>query len=367
MRPVNLIDYEHVARDVLADGPFGYIAGGAGDELTLRANRTAFDRFRLRPRVLIDVSRVDARTTVLGQKVSFPVLLAPTGFQRLAHSDGELATARAAAKAQTIMVSSTMSSVTLEDIAAASHGPKWFQLYCYRDKEVTRSLVERAAASGYSALCITVDVPRLGRRERDERNSVRLPPEALPVNLAAMVDLAAIPLEERGSAVSQYAADLIDPSLTWDDIDWLRSLTDLPVLLKGILTAEDAEIATQHGAAGIVVSNHGGRQLDGVPATIEVLEEVVRAVGGRAEVLLDGGVRRGTDVLKALALGARAVLIGRPYVWGLAADGEAGVTRVLELLRDEVELAMALLGCPAVADISGDHVGQGVPIEQVDS
>ncbi len=331
------------------------IAGGADGEVTLRENRAAFERIKLRPRMLVDVSTVDTSAVVLEQRVEFPILLAPTGFQGLAHPEAELATARAAAAAGTIVVVSTYSSRTLEEIAAVGDGPKWFQLCCYGDKAVTRAHLDSAAAHGYSAICLTVDVPRLGRRERDIRNRVRIPPEALPANFASMVDLSAIPVDERGSAVASYAASLLDPSLTWQDVDWLRSVTDLPVLLKGILTAEDARLAVEHGVQAIIVSNHGGRQLDGVPATIDVLSEVVEAVEGRAEVLVDGGVRRGTDVVKALALGAKAVLIGRPYLWGLAANGEAGVTRVLRMLADEVELAMALLGCPTVSDIQRAH------------
>lgn len=356
MEPVNLTEFESLARARLDQGAFDYIAGGAEDEITLRENRAAFERIQLRPRVLVDVSTVETTTSVLGQRVEFPVLLAPTGFQALAHPEGELAPARAAAAAGTIMVVSTLSSKPLEQIAAAADGPMWFQVYCYTDKAVTRAHVESAAAHGYRAVCMTVDVPRLGRRERDVRNRIRLPLEALPGNFASMLDLTAIPVDERGSAIASYAASLLDPSLTWEDVDWVRSITDLPFLLKGILTAEDAHLAVERGVNGIVVSNHGGRQLDGVPATIDVLGEVVDAVQGRAEVLVDGGVRRGTDVVKALALGAKAVLIGRPYLWGLAADGEAGVARVLDMLRDEVELAMALIGCATVSDIKRAHV-----------
>ncbi len=349
MEPVNLIEYEELARQKLPQPAYDFIAGGAEDEVTLAANRAAFQRIQLRPRVLIDVSNVDLSTTVLGQPVDFPVLLAPVALQRLAHPDGELAVARAAKAAAIIQVLSTMSSCTIEEVAAAADGPKWFQLYCYRDKEVTKRLVQRAGASGYRALCLTVDVPRLGNRERDLRHQRIFPPDVIPRNFVHEVDLSAISPGDQGAAIAAWAAPLLDPSLTWRDVDWLRSITSMPVLLKGILTAEDARLAVEHGAAAIVVSNHGGRQLDGAPATIEALPEIVAAVQGRVEVLVDGGIRRGTDVLKALALGAQAVLIGRPYVWGLAAEGEAGVSRVIALLRAELELAMALVGCTSTS------------------
>ena len=249
------------------------------------------------------------------------------------------------------MTLSTLASCTIEDVAAAADGPKWFQLYCYTDRAVTERLVKRAEAAGYSALCLTVDVPRLGRRERDLTHSLEFPDDVLPVNFEGEVDITSIPLDQRGSALSAYAATLLAASLTWDDVDWLRSLTSMPLILKGVLAPEDAVLAADHGAAAIVVSNHGGRQLDGTPAGVEALPDVVAAVGDRLEVLVDGGVRRGTDVLKALALGARAVLIGRPYVWGLALDGEDGVARVLEMLQAEFELAMALSGATSVAQI----------------
>jgi isopentenyl diphosphate isomerase/L-lactate dehydrogenase-like FMN-dependent dehydrogenase len=352
MEPANLLDFEALARERMPQAAFDYVAGGADDEVTLRENRAAFERITFRPRVLRDVSRVEPGTTVLGEPTSFPVLLAPTAFQRLVHPEGEIAAARAAARAGVIFVASTLSSASLEEIAAAG-GPRWFQLYCGRDQEITRNLVERAAAHGYGAICLTVDVPRVGRRERDVRNRTALPPEALPANFRTLLPPTA---EQRGSAIERLVNEYLVRSLTWDDVKWVREITDRPLLLKGILTAEDARLAVEHGVQGIVVSNHGGRQLDGAPATVTVLPEIVQAVQGRAEVLLDGGVRRGTDVVKALALGARAVLIGRPYLWGLAVDGEAGVARVLALLRAEVELALALLGCPSVGDVTQGHL-----------
>jgi 4-hydroxymandelate oxidase len=352
--PVNLLEYEELARDRMDASAYDYYAGGAGDECTLAANRRAFKRIVLRPRLLVDVSRVDPSTSVLGEKIAFPVLLAPTAFNRLARPDGELAAARAAGSAQTVMVVSTVSTFTIEDIAAASTGPLWFQLYVYKDRGLTRDLVVRATTAGYRALVLTVDSPWLGRRERDVRSQFTLPPGMTIANFETAQGRAAQAAgwgEGSYSDFATYVRNLFDPSLTWDVIGWLRSITSLPILVKGILTPEDASLALQAGASGIIVSNHGGRQLDGVEPSVAVLPRVMDAVRGEVEVLMDGGVRRGTDVLKALALGARAVLIGRPYLWGLAADGEAGVRRVLELLRAELELAMALSGRPTIASI----------------
>jgi len=350
--PVKVAEYEARARAVMEPTAYDYYVGGAGDELTLAANRRAFERILLRPRSLVDVACVDPSTHVLGEPVAFPVLLAPTSFNRLAHPDGELAAARAAAAARTIMTVSTVSTWTLEEIAAAAAGPRWFQLYVYKDRALTRDLVTRATAAGYRALVLTVDSPWLGRRERDVRNHFTLPPGLTIKNFETARGRAAQATGWGGdSDFATYIRDLFDASLTWDVIGWLQSITPLPILVKGILTPEDARLAVAAGVSGIVVSNHGGRQLDGVEASITALPRVADAVGDAVEVLLDGGVRRGTDVLKALALGARAVLIGRPYLWGLAADGEAGVRRVLELLRAELELAMALSGRPAIAAV----------------
>jgi len=353
MPVVNVFDYEELARRKLPKPVFDFIAGGAKDEITLRRNREAFERIHLRPRVLMDVSRIDLATRVLGQPLELPVLLAPVALQRLAHPDGELASARAAAAAGTIFALSTMASATIEEVAAVATGQKWFQLYVHPDRDVTKRLVQRAEAAGHSAICVTADVPFLGRRERDLRNQLEFPPEVTHVNYLGEVEAPPMSIEPDKSVLAASADLLIDPALTWSDIDWLRSVTSLPLLVKGIMTAEDARLAVEHGVAGLVVSNHGGRQLDGAPATIEALPEVVEAAQGRCEILLDGGIRRGTDILKALALGARAVLVGRPYIWGLAAAGDEGVTRVLTMLRNELELAMALCGCRSVADIDG--------------
>lgn len=353
MNPVNLAEYETLARERMEPGAFDYVAGGAADEITLRENRAAFDRLRLRPRVLVDVSRVDASCSVIGGRAAFPALVAPMAFQTLAHPDGERAMARAAAAAGTVMVVSTMSAFTLEEVAAAADGPRWFQLYCYRDRGITRAFVDRARAAGYAAICLTVDLPRVGLRERDRRSGFHLPAAAIPRNFEGLVDVATGGF---AGGFAEYIGSLVDPSLTWEAVDWLRTASDLPVVLKGILTAEDARLAVEHGVDGVVVSNHGARQLDGVPAAIAALEEVVDAAEGRLDVYVDGGVRRGTDVVKAVALGARAVLVGRPCFYGLAAAGEAGARRVLELLRGEVELAMALLGCPTINAITRQHV-----------
>ena len=334
--PVNVRDYERLAEEKLDANALAYFAGGAGDEVTLRENVAAFERLKLRPRVLVDLGSVATKTTVLGNEISLPVLIAPLAMQRMAHPDGELATARAAAAAGTILCVSSAATARPVEIAEAAPGcVRWFQVYVFADRAVTLDLVEEACAHGYSALVLTVDTPFLGRRERDIRVDFKIPEGITPI--------------------SDIFARAFDTSLSWRDLEWLSGY-GVPVVVKGILTAEDARLACEHGAAAIVVSNHGGRQLDGVPASIEVLAEVAEAVDGRAEVLLDGGVRRGTDVLKALALGARAVLVGRAMLWALAVDGEAGVRHVLELLRAELELGLALLGCSSPRDVLRAHV-----------
>jgi 4-hydroxymandelate oxidase len=351
MQPINVSDYEALAAARVDPIAWDYYRGGAEDEVSLRANRSAFERIRLRPRMLVDVSARELGTTVLGTPVSMPILVAPTAYHCMACDEGECATAQAAGAAGTVMVISTLATRSIEEVARAATGPLWFQLYVYRDRSVSESLVHRAEAVGCKALVLTVDAPRLGTRERDVRNGFGLPPH---LRMANFVDDTYGDVHAQGqgeSALAVHAAALFDTSLTWEGLEWLRSVTTLPVLVKGILTAEDAELAVAHGADGIIVSNHGGRQLDGVPATIEALPEVTAAVAGRCELYLDGGVRRGTDVLKALALGARAVLVGRPVIWGLATDGAAGARHVLELLRDELDLAMMLSGRPTLASI----------------
>jgi len=356
-KPVNVLDFEAIARDKMTPSAYDYYAGGAEDEVTLTENRAAFQRLALRPRVLAGTGTVNTSVELLGLSLSFPVALAPTAFNRLGHPEGELAAARAAGKAGTLMCCSTIASTAIEDIAAIATGPLWFQLYIYKDRDVTRDLVARAEAAGCRALVLTVDTPHLGRRERDMRGGFSLPPEIGIRNLERYGTPDALRWAQ-SSSFTEYVHNLLDAGLKWEDVAWLRSITKLPLLIKGILTAEDAALALDQGASGIVVSNHGGRQLDGAMATIDALPSIATRVAGRVPVLVDGGVRRGTDVFKALALGARAVLIGRAYLWGLAANGEAGVTSVLGMLRHELELTMALAGCPNVAAITPAHVAR---------
>jgi isopentenyl diphosphate isomerase/L-lactate dehydrogenase-like FMN-dependent dehydrogenase len=330
LEPLNVFDYEALAQAHMEPAAWDYYQSGTDDEVTLHANRSAFERIWLRPRMLVDVSTCDMHTMVLGTPVSMPILIAPTGFQCLAHPEGECATARAGG--DTVMVASTSATRSLEDIARAACGPLWFQLYFYGRKNAEK-LVRRAEVASYRALVITVDAPRWGRKERAIRSGFRLPAHLCEANF----------MDEEPD--EDHAA------ITWEDLDWLRSLTALPIILKGILTEEDAALAIEHGVDGIGVSNHGGRQLDSVPASIEALPEIVEAAKGRCEIYFDGGIRRGTDILKALALGARAVLVGRPILWGLAANGPEGVSHVLKILRTELELAMALAGRSTLASI----------------
>jgi 4-hydroxymandelate oxidase len=352
---LNLRDLENLARARLSQMAWDYYASGADDEYCLRRNCEAFERIQLHYRVLVDVAKRDPATTVLGQRTSMPILVAPTAFHRLAHKDGELASVRAAGDAGTIFILSTLSNTAVEQVVAAAAGPVWFQLYVYKDRSATEALVRRVEAAGCRALVLTVDAPLLGRRERDVKNRFALP-AGLGIENMHAAGYAALPRADGDSGLAAYVADLLDPSLTWSAVEWLRSITKLPVVVKGIVRADDASRAMEAGAAGVVVSNHGGRQLDSSPATIDVLARVVDAVAGRGEVLLDGGVRRGADVIKAIALGARGVLVGRPVLWGLAAGGREGVAAALGLLRRELDLAMALCGCPDVASMTRDLV-----------
>ena len=351
-RPLNIAGYETLAQQKLPRAVYDYFAGGADDETTVRANRAAFERYTLRPRVLVDVSRIDTSVRVGIDDVAFPVLLAPTAFQCLADPGGELAAARAAAQAGTIYIASTLSNYSLEEIAAAAPATRlWLQLYVFRDRTITEELVRRGERAGCRALCLTASVPVQGNRERDAHNRFGLPAELEIGNFRGLRQ-ARLP-ETQGSALLAFIAAEFDPTVTWEVLTWLRSITSLPVWVKGVMTAADARLAHEHGAAGVIVSNHGGRQLDGAQATLRVLPDVTAAVADRLPVLLDGGVRRGTDVIKALLLGARAVLIGRPALWGLAAGGEAGVAHVLEILRDEVRRTLALLGAPSLQQLDG--------------
>ena len=348
--PVSLDDYEAAASTLLPDGSLGYYAGGAGAELTLAENRAAWGRYALQPRMLVDVSSVDTSTTALGTPISFPALVAPTALHRLATARGELATAEACAQAGTIMTLSTLATIGPAELAsAAPPAPRWFQLYLTREDALNESLVGHAAESGYEAIVLTVDAPRPGLRERDHRTGFTVPPGVdMPAVSAALGRSEGVTVEEFFS--------IVDPSLTWERFGEFAASCPLPVLVKGILTPEDASLACQHGAAGCIVSNHGGRQLDGVPAAADVLAEAVSAVDGQAEVYVDGGIRRGRDVLVALALGARAVLVGRPILWGLAVDGQAGAAAVLARLRSEFETDLALLGCRSPSEVRPEHV-----------
>lgn len=341
--PTNVREFEQVARDRLHPAHYDYYAGGAGDEITVRANEAAFARLALLPRVLRGAGEPRTGTTLLGDRATMPVLVAPTAFHRLADPEGERATARAAADAGTIMILSMASTVAVEDVAAsAPDATLWFQLYVQPDMAFTEAVVRRAEAAGCTALVVTVDSPGRGKRERDVRNGFAdLPDGMCCENL------------RDGDRVRPI---VMSPELSWRHIDLLRRMTELPVVLKGVTHPADARLALDHGVSALVVSNHGGRQLDTVPATVELLPGIVAAVGGAVPVLLDGGIRRGVDVVKALALGASAVAVGRPVLWGLAADGERGVARVLELLREEVEHALVLCGAASAHDLDPDLV-----------
>ncbi|MBO0938474.1 alpha-hydroxy-acid oxidizing protein [Fibrella sp. HMF5335] len=328
---VNLFDLEPLAAARMTTMAYEYVASGAADEFTVRWNRQAFDAIRLNPRVLVDVSQLDTRLSLFGQELPYPILIAPTAFHKIMHPDGELATARGAGAASATYVISSFTTTPLDDIARVASGPLWFQLYMSNDRAYTRDLIQHAEAQGCRALCVTVDTPVLGARNRQQRVGFALP------------DGITTPLMPNAMAPST--------SLTWHDVAWLKSVANVPILLKGILNPDDAELAVQAGVAGIIVSNHSGRNLDTVPATIDALPRITERVAGRIPILLDGGIRRGTDVLKAIALGASAVLVGKPICFGLAYGGAAGVTKVLDILRDELELAMALTGRATLADI----------------
>jgi 4-hydroxymandelate oxidase len=347
--PLSVLDYERLAAETVDPQVWCYFEGGAGDEVTLRENRAAYGRWRFRPRVLVDVAEVTTETTVLGQTVSMPFLVSPLAYQGMLDPDGELATARAAAAAGTIMTVSTYTTRTHAEIAAAAPGlVQWAQLYVLRDEGLTNAHLDEIVEAGCGAVVLTVDTPVLGRRERDERLGFVVPPELpLPYLRAAIGG-------DPGNPQAQFS--VLSPSVTWRDVERIASRSQLPVVVKGIVTREDAVLASEHGAAAIVVSNHGGRQLDGAPATLDALPEVVDGAAGKIEVLIDGGIRRGTDVLKALALGARATMSGRAPIYGLACRGEAGVRHVLELLRAEITAGLTLLGCTSPAEVTRAHV-----------
>ena len=370
-------DLRDLCRRRLPAAPFGYIDGGAEEEVTLERNRQAFGEYAFRPRTLVDVSQVDLSTEILGQPLALPLILAPCGFARLADPrGGETAAARAAHRAGTVSVLSSMASSTIEQVAEASDGPLWYQLYVWRDRGILRDFIDRARESGYRALCLTVDVPVFGQRERDLRTGMTIPPS---LTLRTLMNVARHPRwiweylsgpritvanvakyapggRTGVSALGSYVNQQFDPTLNWRDLEWMLAEWNGPFAVKGVLRPEDAVRAVEMGVSAIVVSNHGGRQLDHSPAPIQVLREIAAAVDGRADIVLDGGVRRGTDVAKALALGARACMIGRPYLYGLGAGGERGAERAIEILRSETERALALLGCPSARELDPSYL-----------
>ncbi|HEY4281498.1 MAG TPA: alpha-hydroxy acid oxidase [Chthoniobacterales bacterium] len=347
--PLNVSDYARMARQKLPTGVLGYYEGGALDEITLRENTAAWENLKLYYHVLAGVGDRDLKTTLLGYPVSMPICVAPTAFHRLACPEGEIETARAAKAAGTLFILSSLSNTAMEAVFAQAASPRWFQLYIYRDRGITAGLVERAEKAGAEAIVLTVDAPGLGTRERDARNNFRLP-DGLRVENLAPVGKGDVP-EVEGSGLAAYVRANFKQDLSFEDLDWLCHSTKLPVVVKGLVRADDARRAIDHGAKAVVVSNHGGRQLDTAPSTCDALPHIADAVGDRCEIYVDGGIRRGSDVLKAIALGARAVLVGRPILWGLCVDGERGAIKVLNILKREFDEAMLLCGCTRLSDI----------------
>jgi L-lactate dehydrogenase (cytochrome) len=375
-KAASIEDLRLIAKRRLPHGVFDYIDGGAEDERSLARNCSAFADYEFRPRVLRDVSNLDTTTTIFGRPASMPLIMAPTGFTRIAHSQGELAVARAAARAGVPWSLSTMGTRSIEEVAAVSDGDKWFQIYTWKDRGLVKDMVDRSKSAGYTTIWLTVDTAMLGRRERDVRRGMTLPPK---IGLSTIVDGAIHPawtldflrnepitfanvvglLDDDGSSavtLSEHMARQFDQALSWDDLDWLRSIWDGPIVVKGIQTVADAKLAVDVGVEGLGISNHGGRQLDDAPAPIHLVEPVRDAVGDDATIICDGGIRRGSDIVKALALGADAVSIGRPYFYGLGAAGERGVDHVLDFMRDGLERTMALTGCRTIAEINRDLV-----------
>jgi len=347
-------DFEKAAAQVLPNWCYDYFREGADREWSVARSRSAYDDYEIWARVLEDVSACNTQIQVLGETLKFPVIIAPAAYQKLAHPDGEIASAKAAAEIGTIFTLSTLSTISLEDVAASCSGPKWFQTMIYRDRGLTQELVQRAQHAGYKALVITVDQPVLGRRFGVLRNKFLLPLGMVQANLISSGD----PKVDAAHGLGHMGliAKLNDPSLTLKDLEWLRKISPLPIVIKGVIREDDAARLADFGVEAIVVSTHGARQLDGVPATIDALAGVTHAVGGRCDVLMDGGVRWGTDVLKAIGLGAKAVLIGRPTIWGLAVGGQAGVSRILEMLREELTHAMILAGCSSLESVRNDII-----------
>jgi 4-hydroxymandelate oxidase len=347
---LNIADYARVAQGRLSKDVCDYFDGGALDEITLRENTAGWERLKLYYRVLAGVGKRDLSTTVLGQPISMPIVVAPTAFHKLACEEGEIAAARAAKAAGTLFILSSLSNTAMESVFAQAGSPRWFQLYMYKDREITRELVQRAEAAGAEAIVLTVDAPGLGTRERDARNSFRLP-DGLGVENLAPLGKSTFP-EVTGSGLAAYVRMNFKEDLGFDDLEWLCRSTRLPVVVKGVCRGEDACRAAEYGAKAVVVSNHGGRQLDTAPATCDVLPHIVEAASDLCEVYVDGGIRRGSDVLKAIGLGARAVLVGRPILWGLSVADEQGAWQVLEILRRELDEAMLLCGCSRLDDVS---------------
>lgn len=372
----SITDLRNLARRKLPRVIFDYLEGGAEDEVTLYRNNAGFGAYDLIPRTLVDVSEIDLSTTILGQEVTFPVVLSPTGMSRLFHHQGEMAVVPAADRAGIIYSLSSVSSYDIETVGKATDGPKWFQIYVWRDRVVIRDFIQRCREAGYQALCLTVDLAVLGKRERDLRNGMTMPPQ---LSMGSILDAALHPcwswnyitrpklelaniasMPELGldnvTTQSQHVNQQLDPSVTWDDLAWMVEQWNGPFAVKGILSATDARMAVETGVNGIIVSNHGGRQLDHAAAPVDVLPEIIDAVGDRAEVILDGGIRRGSDVVKALSLGARACMMGRPYLYGLGAGGQPGVARAIEIIRSEIQRTMQLTGCTRVADLDSSYI-----------
>lgn len=354
---LNLYDYEKASQNTLPPSANDYYRSGSMDEYTLADNMTAFQRIKFLPRVLNDVSNVITTTNLGGKTISSPLIISPTALLGMAHPEGELAVARAASAANNIMICSTMANTPIEDVTASNDSSTWFQLYVYKDKEATLALIERAKNAGCKAIVITVDAPFLGQRERDVRNQFQLPEHLHMSNLHALGH-SKLPDKVGHSGLAHYFEELINKSLTWRDISWLKQHADLPIYLKGILHPKDAQLAIEHGVDGIIVSNHGGRQLDGSIASINALPAISKAVNKQIPIILDGGIRRGSDILKALALGAQCVGIGRPVIWGLSHSGQHGVENILNILQSELKLAMALAGCANISEISADLIAE---------
>ena len=355
--PVNIFEYEKLAESTLDKGEYDFIAGGATDEITISRTRAVFDSIMIRPRMSVDVSKRDLSTTVLNHKISLPVMLDPAGNHGAAHPDGEIATAKAASTANTLMILSSHASRTLEDVASVATGPLWFQQYFFSDRGLTTEMAARAEEAGYSAICITLDAKISPKRERNIRNNYIGPASPNYSDL------------DMGTHSWKFAADapagpmdIRSVSADWSELDWFSSSTKLPVIVKGVMRGTDARLAADNGAQAIIVSNHGGRYLDTTPTTIEVLPEIFSAVDDKAEIYLDGGIRRGTDIYKAIALGARAVLIGRPLFWGLAVNGESGLSSVIEILREELDATMGMCGCTEIASINDEDISLFSPL-----